>query len=70
MATDQLETDEFTLTQPEVVKRLGISRTGLYRLDLPYRQFRARGRRYYRLADVEALLTSTIHQPKAEEFAK
>lgn len=61
------QVDEFKLTRAEVIARLGISTSGLYRLrQLPYRQYKRGGRRYYRLIDIEALLESSIHQPEQE----
>ena len=60
----QISSDnEFNVTNSKAMKMLGLSGKAVRGLPLPYRQFKPRGRRYYRLADIENLNKSSIHQP-------
>jgi len=57
------QSDEYAVTNSRAANMLGLSRKSLYSLPLSYRQFKPRGRRYYRLSDIEKLKQTSIHQP-------
>ena len=61
----QEQPDDYSVTNSQAVAMLGVARKTLYGLSLSYRQFKPRGRKYYRLSEIEKLKHESIHRPSA-----